>query len=316
MNRYPLWLLLGVASGFLWGCNNYLYAAGVYEATEGLLPIGILFPLVCTAINDVSAAVFLLTLNGVRGVLRSGHTVIASRSGVFLIAAALLGGPLGQLSYCLGILWAGPTYALALSALYPVVGCILARIFLHQRMNTGMCIGISLAVVGAVLAGLTEPESVPPLLSRGILCSLLAALCWGSEIVLAVRGMDDISPGLAITLRESISGVVLLVVTFVLLSGSSVWLSFSDKMLALGTLVFAGVAAGASYFLWYAVNRAIGCAHGMATNASYIIWGALLQWGLGNDPPSRLMVFGCALVFAGVLLVSLYPQKEEMHCDE
>ena len=100
-------------------------------------------------------------------------------------------------------------------------------------------------------------------------------------------------------------------VTFVLLSGSSVWLSFSDKMLALGTLVFAGVAAGASYFLWYAVNRAIGCAHGMATNASYIIWGALLQWGLGNDPPSRLMVFGCALVFAGVLLVSLYPQKEE-----
>ena len=41
MNRYPLWLLLGVASGFLWGCNNYLYAAGVYEATEGLLPIGI-----------------------------------------------------------------------------------------------------------------------------------------------------------------------------------------------------------------------------------------------------------------------------------
>ena len=37
MNRYPLWLLLGVASGFLWGCNNYLYAAGVYEATEGLL---------------------------------------------------------------------------------------------------------------------------------------------------------------------------------------------------------------------------------------------------------------------------------------
>ena len=84
MNRYPLWLLLGVASGFLWGCNNYLYAAGVYEATEGLLPIGILFPLVCTAINDVSAAVFLLTLNGVRGVLRSGHTVIARRSSAVL----------------------------------------------------------------------------------------------------------------------------------------------------------------------------------------------------------------------------------------
>ena len=32
MKRYPLWLLLGVLSGFLWGCNNYLYAVGAHGA--------------------------------------------------------------------------------------------------------------------------------------------------------------------------------------------------------------------------------------------------------------------------------------------
>lgn len=311
MKRYPLWLLLGVLSGFLWGCNNYLYAVGAHGAADGILSAGSLFPLVCTAVNDVSAGVFLIVVNGVRGVLHSIHTVVLGRSGVFLITAALIGGPLGQLSYCLGILWAGATYALALSALYPVIGCILARVFLHQRMTARMSLGILLAVAGTIITGFTAPESAPPMLSIGLLCALLAAFCWGTEIVLAVRGMADIEPDLAITMRETISGTVLLAMTFVVLSGSSVWISLSAKPLALGTLALAGIVAGASYFLWYAVNRAIGCARGMATNATYIIWGVLLQWGLGNDVPSERIILGCVLVFVGVLLVSLYPKKEE-----
>ena len=311
MKRYPLWLLLGVLSGFLWGCNNYLYAAGAHGVGDGILSAGSLFPLVCTAVNDVSAGVFLIVVNGVRGVLCFVHTVVPRRSGMFLIVAALIGGPLGQLSYCLGILWAGATYALALSALYPVVGCILARVFLHQQMTARMSLGILLAVAGAIITGFTTPESAPPMLSVGLLCALLAAFCWGTEIVLAVRGMVDIEPDLAITMRETISGTVLLAMTFVVLSGSSVWISLSAKPLALGTLALAGIVAGASYFLWYAVNRTIGCARGMATNATYIIWGVLLQWGLGNDVPSERIILGCVLVFVGVLLVSLYPKKEE-----
>ena len=314
MRRYPLWLLLGVLSGFLWGCNNYLYDVGARYAAEDSLPSGILFPLVCTAINDMSAAVFLFLVNGFRGVLRSLHTIF-NRSGIFLCAGALLGGPLGQLSYCLGILWAGPTYALALSALYPVVGCILARCFLHQRMTLRMGIGIALAVAGAIITGFTPPVDASALLVPGIICALVAALCWGSEIVLAVRGMADVEPDLAITLRECISGIVLMFITLVMLSGSSVMEEISSKTSAFGLLAAAGSIAGMSYFLWYAVNRAIGCARGMTANATYIIWGVVLQWGIAGAAVSGQIILGCGLVFAGVLLVSLYPQKEEAACD-
>ena len=146
MVRYPMWVMLGIVSGLLWGCNNYLYGVGASAAGAGLV-VGIGFPLACTAVNDMSAAIFLLAVNGLRGTFRAIRTVI-SRSGLFLCTAALLGGPIGQLSYCLGILWAGPTYALALSALYPVVGCLLARLLLHQQVTLRMGIGIVLAEIG------------------------------------------------------------------------------------------------------------------------------------------------------------------------
>ena len=311
MRNYPMWLTLGILSGLLWGCNNYLYDMGTRYADIGAVPSdGILFPLVCTAINDMSAAVFLLIVHGCRGVLRSIKTLF-NRSGFFLCAAALLGGPLGQLSYCLGIFWTGPTYALAISALYPVIGCILARIFLRQMMTLRMGIGIVLAVVGAIITSFTPTESSATLFFPGLICALFAAICWGSEIVLAVRGMKDIEPDLAITVRECISGTVLVLITLAVMPGASTLWKLSSAPMAFSTFVVAGAVAGGSYFLWYSVNRAIGCARGMATNATYIIWGVLLQWGIADVDVSRQVFFGCVLVFVGVLLVSLCPNERE-----
>ena len=45
MRRYSLWLMLGVLSGFLWGCNNYLYDVGARGAITDSLSAGIIFPL-------------------------------------------------------------------------------------------------------------------------------------------------------------------------------------------------------------------------------------------------------------------------------
>ena len=307
MVRDPMWVMLGVVSGLLWGCNNYLYNVGATAAGAGFA-VGIAFPLACTAVNDASAAVFLLLMNGFRGTLHLMRMVI-SRSGAFLCAAALLGGPVGQLSYCLGILWAGPAYALALSALYPVIGCMLARLLLRQQVTLRMGVGIVLAVAGGIITGAVVPEDAL-LLLPGMACALLAALCWGGEIVLAVRGMADIEPDIAITLRECISGTILLAITLFFFAGDAPLHILFAAPLPFMTLAAAGTAAGASYFLWYAVNRAIGCARGMATNATYIIWGVLLQWGIAGAEISGQMVLGCSLVFLGVLLVSLHPHPE------
>lgn len=45
----------------------------------------------------------------------------------------------------------------------------------------------------------------------------------------------------------------------------------------------AGIIAGFSYLMWYAANKRIGCARGMAANSTYVIWGVLINalffWG-------------------------------------
>ena len=69
----------------------------------------------------------------------------------------------------------------------------------------------------------------------------------------------------------------------------------------------AGIIAGFSYLMWYAANKRIGCARGMAANSTYVIWGVLINalfFG-GGKPISAQTLAGCVCVLAGVILVSL-----------
>lgn len=68
----------------------------------------------------------------------------------------------------------------------------------------------------------------------------------------------------------------------------------------------AGVIAGFSYFLWYAANKQIGCARGMAANSTYVIWGVMCNTlYMGLHSISIQVLVGCLCVMIGVILVSL-----------
>lgn len=68
----------------------------------------------------------------------------------------------------------------------------------------------------------------------------------------------------------------------------------------------AGIIAGFSYLMWYAANKRIGCARGMAANSTYVIWGVLINaLFFGGEPISAQTLAGCVCVLAGAILVSL-----------
>lgn len=68
----------------------------------------------------------------------------------------------------------------------------------------------------------------------------------------------------------------------------------------------AGIIAGFSYLMWYAANKRIGCARGMAANSTYVIWGVLLNMlVVGWGSVSAQTIVGCVCVLTGVILVSL-----------
>lgn len=310
-------LTIGIGSGFLWGLNNLLFSLGYGLIPEDLLVslMGVnaaLFgiPLACAAINDTCAAVALLLFNGSRGMAQEVWRTFRTKPGLIICFAALLGGPIGQSTYFIGSAMAGPAYALTITALYPIIGCILSKIFLKQEINLRMWIGIFLSVIGAIIVSYAPPEGDAPNFVVGLICAGIAALCWGTEIVLATFGMSMVDPDIAITLREVTSGVVLALIVLPVVGGWTVVNVVVGIPSAIGFLAAAGAVAGFSYLMWYSANNKVGCAKGMAMNSTFIIWGVLLNIAFGNITEiTPNMVIGCLSVLIGVTLVSVNPME-------
>ena len=173
-----------------------------------------------------------------------------------------------------------------------------------------MWVGIILSVIGAMLANYAPFNDPPEQFYLGIMCSGVAAFAWGTEIVLAVRGMEEIEPDVAITIREIVSGVILITTACWLGKDTALtWpILYSAAHTSLLFFIIAGIAAGSSYAFWYSANRRIGCAKGTATNSTYIVWGILLNvfWGESSNLSGTTLI-GCALLLVGVGLVSVNP---------
>ena len=118
-------LLAGLISGFLWGVNNLFLSLGYGYLSGENFPVGTTFfvmmgiPLACVALTDTAAAISMLFLHSARGLLLPIVRTFKTRSGLVICLAALLGGPVGQTSYILGISMAGAANALIISSLYP-----------------------------------------------------------------------------------------------------------------------------------------------------------------------------------------------------
>lgn len=304
MMREAFGLITGLGSGALWGVNNFLFAIGYSVLITAVpMPDFALFPLVGAAVNDVFAAVALLFWYGMRGRLSGFFPQWKQRQGRAILAAALLGGPVGQACYALGVIWAGPSYALVITASYPILGCLMANIFLHQPMKRPMWLGTLFVACGAVLVGYLPAQAEVSF--WGILASVVAACCWAMEIVLATWGMQEIEPAAAITLREVISGSVLTVLAATVLVLNSIpMLPVLSGVAVSQVLWLAGAVAVFSYLLDYQANHLLGCARGMATNATYIIWGVALNVLFADASIRSFEWLGCLLVFVGVLLVA------------
>lgn len=307
-------LLSGLISGFLWGVNNlflslgYGYLPGDNFSADASFLAMMGMPLACVAFTDTVAALSMILLNSVRGLLPQIVKALKTRSGLVICMAALLGGPVGQTSYVLGISMAGAANALIISSLYPIVGCLLAAFWLKQPVSGRMWIGICLSVAGSILVGY-QPDTGGNDFHIGILFALASALCWGSESVIAVYGMKDMIPDVAITIREAVSGTTLLFFVLPFIGGYPALDIIYRTEGAFHFFLAAGAAAGLSYLLWYKANHMIGCAKGMATNITYIIWGCLLNFLFGNGTEITFSVTaGCFLVMAGVVLVTVNPK--------
>jgi drug/metabolite transporter (DMT)-like permease len=292
----------GLVSGATWGVVAVLLPGADQLPGASLLATS----MAVAALFDTSAAIFLLVRSAGAGSLADVVRLLTSRRAGAVAVCSVLGGPLFMGGYIAAVILAGPSDALTATATYPVIGAILARILLRQRLDRVGRLGVGVTAVGAALIAADasgSDDGVRVLVGVGV--ALAAAAAVALEGVVATRVMADLDANTVMAVRQMLSaamfGLVLLTVPGGIATAASI---LANTALAV-PVVSAGMIGGYSYAIWYRSIRTIGVARAMALNISYAMWGALFAWSLRDAPLTVLAIAGCVVVTAGAVLTIL-----------
>jgi drug/metabolite transporter (DMT)-like permease len=137
----------GLISGATWGVVAVLLPGSDQLPGASLLAMSV----AVAALFDTAAAFFLLLRSGVAGSLADVVRVLTSKRVLAIALCGFLGGPLFMGGYIAAVILAGPSDALTATATYPVIGAILARFLLRQRLGRVGWLGVTVTVLGAAL---------------------------------------------------------------------------------------------------------------------------------------------------------------------
>lgn len=305
------WALL---SGVCWGADGVVLGVALSMAPF-VGAAALVAPLAAAALHDILATGWMVAFNATTGRLRQLPRSLASRQGLILCAAAVIGGPVAMSGYLFGIKFASAAYALALTAIYPAVGAVLSRIFLREHVTRRGWLGIAVTVTGAVIATYTPPGGEMPHFYLGIGLAVVATLGWGIEGVLAIHAMKVVEPVVAGTLRMATSAVVYLAVVLPLVGGLRV-LGSAFGSAGLWVVLGASAAGAASYLTYYAANHLVGASRAMPINALYAVWAIVFSVVLTGLHPTVQLVAGVLITFAGAVLVVSGAPKVDGDLDE
>jgi drug/metabolite transporter (DMT)-like permease len=311
----------GAASGMLWGLD-----AVILGFAFALIPFNVSEPLALVlaagvanaALHDGFASIWLALYNGLfKGKLVEYFRVIRTKPGFFILLAALCSGPLAMGCFVVSISMAG-TYAVCISATYPIIGAIAAAIFLKEKINKRVWLGMVIAVVGAIYLSYSPPEGdLSNNFYLGLLLALGAGLGWGLEGVLASYGMDLVDDEVAVGLKLAAQFVLLFV--FVLPAFGALTFFFDifsspDVGRLLPLMALAGLAGGFTFLCWYKAFIMTGVGRAMTLNITYALWSILFSlvftaFGLMEYSITFQLIVGAILVTAGSVVVVANPKE-------
>ena len=308
----------GFFSGALWGLDTVVLAIALamipFDGFDQSALAG-------AVLHDVACALILVIYMALRGRLKDTWAALRTRPGKSVIAAALLGGPIGMSGYLIAIDNIGPGLTAIISTFYPALGTLLAFILLKERMAPRQIVAL-LVALGAIVATGWSATSEPIADGNAILGVAGALACvigWGSEAVILTWGMRDeaVDNEVALQIRETTSALVYLFVVAPI-AGVFGFTLHSLAHLSAGVVALAGLAGTASYLFYYKALSAIGASRGMALNISYSAWAII--FALAFPPhtiPTPTQVICCVVILVGTVMAAtsnwgdLLPKRTE-----
>lgn len=287
----------GFGAALTWALDTVILGIALANPAFAATPQAIaLAAFTSTFLHDASSAVFSFAYMGIRRKLGETWRTLRSKSGLVIVGAALIGGPVGMTGYVLAINNIGPAYTAAISAFFPAYGAALATVVLKERMRPYQWAGLAACLVAVAVLGWTPVDGVPGSWTMGIIGALVCVLGWGTEAVVIDWGLRNASVDdeCAMQIRQTTSALTYALVILPLLGA---WPSTIGALVssAMPTIALAALSGTVSYLLYYKAIASIGASRAMALNITYSAWAipfSLLL--LGMIPDVRGVV--CAIV--------------------
>ena len=291
----------GIIAGVTWAIATVVLGIALsmapFISTEQAI---FLAPFVSTFLHDSFSAIFSFIFNAVKGNLKNVWKALRSKSGKYVVLAAVIGGPIGMTGYVLAVNYMGAAIGAVASAIFPAVGSILACIFLKEKMKWYQWLFLIITLLGVY--GLSySPEIQFVNFWLGILGAAMCAFGWGIEAVILAKCLKDaeISDEYALQIRQTTSALTYGIVILPILSG---W-GFTANLFTSGTgwlipiIAVAGLFATVSYLFYYKAISKIGASKAMALNVTYCAWAIVFTVIILQDTSVLSpLTIGCAVV--------------------
>ncbi|MBQ4424116.1 MAG: DMT family transporter [Lachnospiraceae bacterium] len=279
-------MFAGVFAGITWAFETIILglalAMSPFLSTEQAV---FLAPFASTFLHDAFSAVFSCLYNGFRGNLGKVIRALKTRSGRFVILAALIGGPVGMTGYVLSVAYMGASIGAVASAIFPAIGAVLAYFFLKEKMQWYRWIFLLITLLGVY--GLSySPELNIRNFWLGFAGTLMCSFGWGIEAVIIAKCVQDpeITDEIALQIRQTTSAVTYGIVILPILKGWGFTASlFHGSGWLIPTIALAALFATVSYLFYYRAISQIGASKSMALNITYSAWAVIFSVVLFRD---------------------------------
>ncbi len=304
-------MLWGLGAAITWAFDSVILSIALmstcFFTTEQAIALA---SFTSTFLHDGTSAVLMFVYNAVRGKLGKTWRLLRSKTGVLVVVAALVGGPLGMSGYVFAINQIGPAYTTAITAFFPAYGALAAHVFLKERMKGYQWFGLAACLIAVAVLGFNPDEAVPGNWALGVIGALVCVFGWGTEAVVISYALhfgeaDDES---CLQIRQTTSAVFYMIIILPLLGG---WGCAIDALVsdAMPWIALAALFGTVSYLFYYKAIDRIGAAKSMALNISYSGWAIPLSAILLASMPTPTGIV-CALVIIVGAIVAATDVKE------
>jgi len=310
----------GIIAGITWALETVILGIALgmspFCSTEQAI---FLAPFVSTFLHDTCSAIFAWIYNAVKGNLGKVWRALKTKSGKWVVLAAVIGGPVGMTGYVLAVNYMGASIGAVASAIFPAIGSVLAYIFLKEKMKWYQWVFLAATLLGVYGLGYS-PDLAIENFWLGILGAFLCAFGWGIEAVILAKCLKDpeVEDEYALQIRQTVSAITYGVVILPVLGGWGFTVDlFKGTGMLLPTIAIAGLFATVSYLFYYKAIAKIGASKAMALNVTYTAWAILFTVVILRDTSVlTLTTILCSLVvlvcgiFAAADFKDIFGKKE------